>query len=580
MRNNTRMRISISILLIASSALIACTEKPQQDPVDLVMLNGGIYTVDKDRSWAEAAAIVDGVIVAVGSNDDIQSYVGTDTEVIDLSGRMAMPGIHDSHVHPLEGGYEQVYCNLWGENGTDAIISKLQACEKNHEGEWFNAVGLDLGSFGLSGPDKSILDGLSQDKYIFVDGSDGHAALVNDKILELVGIDENSVAPEDGVIERREGSKEPNGTLRESSRDLVDKIRPKRDLDTSLRAMRGAMQQMNSFGITSAYDVWVGEHEMQIYKTLDDEGQLSMRVLGAIIDEGIYEKAVGEDFERLLRDRGVYETDHIRFNSIKIMVDGVFEGETGAVLEPYLTTGNRGPLYRELDDMSARVKRYYDMVMQLHFHAMGDRAVREAMDAIEYARENGDEALKRSRHTISHLGLVDASDHPRFAELNIGASVTMVWASTDEWTHNLEIPALGIERVNELYPIRSIKAAGGTILGGSDWNYGDLDPLLSIETAITRDDPWGPVSESEYEIFGDEKVSLATMIDAYTINGAWQIHAEDVSGSIEAGKRADIAIYDRNLFEIDVYEISEAKVDLTIFDGRVVYRRLDIQRQQ
>ncbi len=580
MRNNTRMRISISILLIASAALIACTEKPQQDPADLVMLNGGIYTVDKNRSWAEAAAIVDGVIVAVGSNDDIQPYVGTDTEVIDLDGRMAMPGIHDSHVHPLEGGYEQVYCNLWGENGTDAIISKLQACEKNHEGEWFNAVGLDLGSFGLSGPDKSILDGLSQDKYIFVDGSDGHAALVNDKILELVGIDENSVAPEDGVIERREGSKEPNGTLRESSRDLVDKIRPKRDLDTSLRAMRGAVQRMNSFGITSAYDVWVGEHEMQIYKTLDDEGQLSMRVLGAIIDEGIYEKAVGENFERLLRDRGVYETDHIRFNSIKIMVDGVFEGETGAVLEPYLTTDNRGPLYRELDDMSARVKRYYDMGMQLHFHAMGDRAVREAMDAIEYARENGDETLKHSRHTISHLGLVDASDHPRFAELNIGASVTMVWASTDEWTHNLEIPALGIERVNELYPIRSIKAAGGTILGGSDWNYGDLDPLLSIETAITRDDPWGPVSESEYEIFGDEKVSLATMIDAYTINGAWQIHAEDVSGSIEAGKRADIAIYDRNLFEIDVYEISEAKVDLTIFDGRVVYRRLDLQRQQ
>ena len=573
MSNNTRMRLSVSILLITSSVLAACAKQPQQDPADLVMLNGGIYTVDAERSWAEAAAIVDGMIVAVGTNDEIEPYVGNSTEVIDLDGRMAMPGIHDSHVHPLEGGYEQVYCNLWYDYGVDAIIAKLQACEKNHEGEWFEAVGLDLGSFGLTGPDKSILDGLSQDRYIFVDGADGHAALVNDKVLELIGIDEDSVEPFDGVIERREGSREPNGTLRESSRDLVDKIRPRRNFDISLAAMQGAIALMNSHGITSAYDVWVGEHEMQVYKTLADADELTMRVRGAIIDEGVYEKHVGEDLERVLRDRGDYESDNVNYNSIKIMVDGVFEGETGAILEPYLTTKITGPLYRAPEDFNKRVKRYYDMGMLVHFHTMGDRAVRTAMDAIEYARDSGDEALLDGRHTISHLGLVDPADIPRFAELNIGASVTMVWAYTSEWTHGLEIPALGIERTSQLYPIRSIQAANGVILGGSDWNYGDLDPLLSIETAITRDDPWGPISAGEYEILGTEMVSLATMIDAYTINGAWQIHAEDVSGSIEVGKRADIAIYDRNLFEIDVYEISEALVDLTIFDGRVVYRR-------
>jgi predicted amidohydrolase YtcJ len=567
------MRLSISILLITASVLAACAKQPQQDAADLVMINGGIYTVDTGRTWAEAAAIDNGLIVAVGTNAEIRTYVGDDTEVIDLDGRMAMPGIHDSHVHPLEGGYEQVYCNLWYDYGVDAIIAKLQACEKNHEGEWFEAVGLDLGSFGLTGPDKSILDSLSQDKYIFVDGADGHAALVNDKVLALIGIDENSVEPFDGVIERREGSREPNGTLRESVRDLVDKIRPRRDFDISLAAMQGAIALMNSHGITSAYDVWVGEHEMQIYKALADAGGLSMRVRGAIIDEGVFEKMVGEDFERVLRDRGDYESDNINFNSVKVMVDGVFEGETGALLEPYLTTKNNGPLYREPEDFNQRVKRYYDMGMLVQFHAMGDRAVRTAMDAIEYARNSGDEALLDGRHTISHLGLVDPADIPRFAELNIGASVTMVWAYTSEWTHGLEIPALGIERTSELYPIYSIQAANGVVLGGSDWNYGDLDPLLSIETAITRDDPWGPISESEYGILGDEMVSLATMIDAYTINGAWQIHAEDVSGSIEAGKRADIAVYDSNLFEIDVYEISEALVDLTIFDGRVVYRR-------
>ena len=539
----------------------------------MVFLNGGIYTVDSQRSWAQAAAIDNGVIVAVGTNDEIDAYVGNDTEIVDLNGRMAMPGIHDSHVHPLEGGYEQVYCNLWAKASVEEVIGALQACEGSQQGEWFNAVGLDLGIFGLIGPDKSILDGIAEDKYIFVDAEDGHAALVNDKVLELIGINAASLEPEDGIIERREGSREPNGTLRESSRDLADKQRPQRDHATSVWAMQGAVKLMNSHGITSAYDVWIGEHEMQVYNVLDDAGELSLRVLGGIIDEGVFEKHTGQDLERVLRDRVNYESDNISYNSIKIMVDGVFEGETGATLEPYHSVDHAGPQFMTPDQLNARVLHYYDRGMLIHFHAIGDRAVREALDAIEYARENGDAAYKNSRHTISHLGLVHPNDRPMFAELNTGASVTMVWAYNDKWTQNLEIPALGLERVSNMYPIRSIQAAGGVILGGSDWNYGDLDPLQSIETAITRDDPRGPIRDSEYDILGDEHVDLATMIDAYTINGAWQIHAEDISGSIETGKRADMVVYDRNLFEIDVYEISEAIVELTIFDGRVVYRR-------
>ncbi|MDE0987968.1 MAG: amidohydrolase [Pseudomonadales bacterium] len=579
MGNNTRMRLSISILLITSSVLAACAKQPEQDPADLVLLKGGIYTVDSQRSWAQAAAIDDGVIVAVGTNEEIGAYIGNDTEVIDLEGRMAMPGIHDSHVHPLEGGYEQVYCNLWALQSVDEIVGALQACEGSQKGAWFNAVGLDLGVFGLIGPDKSILDGIAEDKYIFVDAEDGHAALVNDKVLELIGINAESLEPEDGIIERREGSREPNGTLRESSRDLADKQRPKRDHATSVWAMQGAVKLMNSHGITSAYDVWVGEHEMQVYKALDDAGELSLRVLGGIIDEGVFEKHTGEDFQRVLRDRVNYESDNISYNSIKIMVDGVFEGETGATLEPYHSVDHAGPQFMTPDQLNARVMHYYNKGMLIHFHAIGDRAVREALDAIEYARENGDEAYENFRHTISHLGLVHPNDRPRFAELNTGASVTMVWAYNDKWTQNLEIPSLGLERVSNMYPIRSIQAAGGVILGGSDWNYGELDPLRAIETAITRDDPQGPTQDSEYDILGNEHVDLATMIDAYTINGAWQIHAEDVAGSIEAGKRADIAIYDRNLFEIDAYEISEARVDFTIFDGRIVYRRQGLQGQ-
>ena len=573
MRNNTRVRLLISTLLTAVLLLAACGQATLDDPADIVLLNGGIYTVDAERSWADAAAIRDGKIIAVGTNASIQPLIGDATEVFDLQGRMAMPGIHDSHVHPLEGGYEQVHCNVWDADNVDLLIGALMACDRKHEGEWFNAVGLDLGIFGLIGPDKSLLEGIATDKYVFVDAADGHAALVNDKVLDLIGYDANTPDPARGVIERREGSREPNGTIRETARDSVDKLRPPRSLDVSIAAMRDAVKLMNSFGITSVYDVWTGEHEMQVYQALDNAGELTVRVLGGIIDEGVFEKHTGEDFARVLRDRGNYESEYISYNSVKFMVDGVFEGETGAVLQPYNSVDHHGVLNYAPAELRERVARFYDSGMQLHFHTIGDRAVREALDALEYARDRGSEEHKTIRHTLSHLGLISPEDMPRFAELNTGASFTMVWGYTSEWTTNLEIPAIGRERVARRYPIRSVHEAGAIVLGGSDWNYGELDPLLSIETGITRDDPFGPSSPTDFEVFGDEMVDLETMIDAYTINGAWQTHSEHVSGSIEPGKRADLVVFDRNLFAIDASEISEAVVELTIFDGRIVYRR-------
>ena len=540
-----------------------------------MLLNGGIYTVDAARSWAEAAAIDDGMIVAVGSNDYVKAFIGENTEVVDLDGRMAMPGIHDSHTHPLEGGYEQVYCDVTEAGSVDQIVGTLSACAEQFESEWLNALGLNWSLFDVNGPDKSLLEGIADDRFIFVDGVDGHSALVNDKVLRLVGFDENSEDPKNGVIERREGSREPNGTVREAARDMIAKLRPPRDLKTSAFAMRNAMQRMNAHGITSVYDVWIGEHEMQVYQALEQSGDLTVRVLGAVIDEGVFGKHTGDDLARVLRERGNYESGLISYNSVKFMVDGVVEGETAAMLQPYDNADHRGTLNHSSEDLQERVRRFYDAGMQLHFHTMGDGATRAALDALEYARNNGSDEHLALRHTLSHLGLIDPADMPRFAELNTGASFTLAWASTDEWTYKLEVPVLGEDRVAHLYPIRSVAEAGGMVLGGSDWNYGDLSPLISIEVGMTRDDPYGPESSGEFEPLGEEMIDLTTLIDAYTINGAWQIHAEDIAGSIEVGKRADVVVYDRNLFEIGPYEISEAQVELTVFDGRVVYRRSD-----
>ena len=550
---------------------MACDRSTPQEPADIVLLGGGIYTVDADRSWAEAVAVRDGRIVAVGADDDVAPFVGAATRVVKLQGRMAMPGIHDSHIHPLEGAYQKVHCDVSSGTSVEEVRSLLEACSATHSGEWFNAHGLDLGLFPVIGPDKSLLDDLAPDSYIFVDGADGHAALVNDRALALAGIDADTEAPPGGVIERRAGTSEPNGTVRESARDLVDKLRPPRSLFASSEAMRETIDLLNSHGITSVVDMWAGEHEWQVYQTLEWAGELTLRVSNALIDEGVFEKHAGAEFERVLAMRGDYESELVTNNAIKIMVDGVFEGETGAVLEPYVgTVDYLGELNHGTEELQQRVQRYYDMGLQLHFHTMGDRAARVALDALEAARANGPDESRQLRHSLSHLGLIAEEDMPRFAKLNAAASFTPVWGYSDEWTTNLEIPTLGRERVARLYPLRSVAAAGAVVVGSSDWTYGDLDPLLSIETGVTRSDPYGP---SDLEQFTAEAVELGQMIDAYTINGAWLVHKDDELGSIEVGKRADIVIYDRNLFGIEPAEISDATVELTIFDGRVVYDR-------
>jgi predicted amidohydrolase YtcJ len=574
MRKNSFESLKISILpsvafISATLFLSGCGKEASQDSADIVLINGGIYTVDAIHSWKEAAAIRDGFIIAIVTNNQIEKYIDPATKLIDLSGRMAMPGMHDSHIHPLEGAYEQVYCNLWDADSVEAVISTLQNCGWDNDSEWFQAVGLSLDLFGIDGPDKSMLEGIAPGKYIFIDGSDGHAALVNDKALGLAEYDANTPNPVGGVIERRE-SGELSGTVRETARDAVDKHRPPRNLDVSIAAMRDAVKLMHSFGITSVYDAWVGEHEMQTYAALSKEGELNLRVLGGVIDEGVFEKHSGEDFERVVREREKYESENVSFNSIKIMVDGVIEGETGALLKPYTNVDHDGVLNHSPEELRQRVSRFYSLGMQLHFHTIGDGAVRAALDAIQFARAQGDDSRLNNRHTLSHLSLIDPEDIPRFGKLNTGASFTMVWGYPNEWTTKLEVPVLGRERVSQMYPIRSVHEAGGIVLGGSDWNYGELNPLLSIETGITRSNPFAP---SNFKVISDEFVSLSTMIDAYTINGAWQMQSEDISGSIEVGKRADISIFDHNLFEIEISNISETVVDLTIFDGRIVFDR-------
>ena len=560
------------MLLVATTALAACQSNAVDEPADIILINGGIYTVDAEYSWAEAAAIRDGEIIAVGSNKDILKFQAATTETIDIDGGIALPGFNDTHTHPLEGGYSLQQCMLTDEQqDSAAVFARIRDCTENTDREWVMATGLDLAMFEQNGPDKALLDEISTKHFFFIIAADGHSVLVNDRVLDLAGIDGDTPDPEYGVIERREGSNEPNGTLRESAYDLVDALRPERTLDESIIAMRTAVKAMNAVGITSASDVWAGEHELQVWKALDDAEELTLRVMNSIIDEGVFEKHSGDDFERVLESRAMYSSDLINNDGIKIMVDGVLEGESASLVHPYVDLGHRGTLNHTQEDLFERVARYDAMGLQIHMHTMGDGAARAGLDAIEFARQqNADNpASQDTRHVLSHLALISQDDAPRFAELNTSANFTAAWAYPDEWVIELNVPVIGQDRVDSMYPIQSIHRSGGNVVGGSDWIYGPLDPLVSIEVAVTRKSP-----DLETDLVGNigDAVDLRTAIEMYTTKAAWLLHQENRIGSIEIGKRADLVVLDRNLFEIPVSEISDAEVLVTVFDGDIVYR--------
>ena len=564
----------VALTLITVIFLSACKQETTQavDVVvaqpfaDTVLINGGIYTVDEERSWVEAAAVIDGSIVAVGSNGDIGAMIGPGTNVIDLTGSMALPGFHDAHVHPTMGGYALMGCMLEEESTIDAIIQKVTSCVTDGEDGWLQGHAFDLGLFGQDGPDKSLLDAIETERPIILWASDGHNAWANSRALELAGITAETEDPPLGVIERNEFG-EPSGTLRETAQEIVRAVMPAPTNESNIMALRKGIEYLNSFGITSFIDAWVGEEDYQSYHAIDEAGDLTARVVTSLTFGSGFAKHDGDDFERVLAGRGAYHSERLNNDSIKFFLDGVLEGETAALLEPYVGKhGHRGDLILSPEELESAVSRFDQMGLQVHMHAIGDRAVRAGLDAIEAAKKaNGPQD---NRHHISHLQMIHVDDIERFGKLNTSANFQALWAEPDDWIMELNLPVLGEERVQGMFPIASVERAGGRIVGGSDWNVSSADPLAAIETAVRRQNAY---MESGPVLNANERTSLATMIDAYTINAAWLMHHEDRTGSIEVGKRADITVLDRQLFEIPAIEISDAKVLLTMLDGEVVY---------
>jgi predicted amidohydrolase YtcJ len=561
-----------------------------QRTADTAIFGAAVSTVDPRRAVTEdlAVAVLGGEIIAVGSSEEVRAWCGPSTEVIDGTGRLVLPGIVDAHVHPPMAGIEMVRCDLTGFGTRAEYISAVGAYGHLHpELEWIRGGGWAMAAFPNGLPAAEDLDVVMGNRPVYLPNRDHHSAWVSSRALELAGITAATPDPVDGRIERDEGGR-PTGALHEGAMTLVERILPRLSVADYVEGLLAAQAYLHSLGITSWQDAWVplhgdGKHAFDAYLDLASSGRLTARVVAALW----WERARGsEQVEGLLEARAqaaAVGSDRLRASSVKIMQDGVCETFTAAMLTPYLDvhgheTGNCGLSFVEPEALKAHVTRLDAEGFQVHVHALGDRAVREALDAFEAARA-ANHSTDLHRHHIAHLQVVHPDDLGRFAPLGVTANFQPLWACEDDQMVELTIPYLGPERAAQQYPIGSLLRRGVPLAFGSDWPVSTPNPLAELHVAVNRTPPplggsaSGRAGAAARSWLPDERISLEAGVAAFTRGSAYVNQLEDVCGSIEVGKGADLVLIDRNVFEVDADDggIAGGEVLLTMVGGETVH---------
>lgn len=558
----------LALGLGGGTALAAATPSGPPAPADLVLRNARIYTVDAARSWAEALALRGERIVYVGTAAGAAAFVAPATRVVDLGGKLLLPGFHDRHVHPISGGVELLQCDLNGSKDKAEVLARVRSCAAAlGDRPWLQGGGWDLPLFPDGIADRRELDAILPDRPAILHSADGHSAWVNSRALELAGITATTPDPPRGRIER-DATGAPIGTLREAAAGLLDPFLPEETAAERLAGLRLAVARAHGFGIVAVTEANGAPGFLDTYDELDRAGELGLRV---VVSQSLTASAGTAGIPALVRARAAAHAPHVRATAVKLFADGVIEGGTAALLEPYVGRDGSGIPNWTAEKLREAIVALDRERFQIHVHAIGDRAIRDTLDALAAARAA--HGNRDARPLLAHIQLFHPRDIPRFRELGAVALFQPLWAWFDPYIRDLTEPYLGPERSRWLYPLRSMAATGAALAAGSDWSVSSMNPLEAIEVALTRcdaalascDKPWLP----------DERVDLATMLAAYTIGGAYAAFEERDSGSLEAGKLADFIVLDRDLFAIPPGEISDARVLLTVFEGRPVFGTID-----
>ncbi|MDH6142801.1 putative amidohydrolase YtcJ [Kitasatospora sp. GP30] len=538
---------------------------------DLVFTHGPVHTGDGARTRASSLAVTGERITAVG-HDEVRELIGPKTQVIDLRGKLLLAGFQDSHIHAVYGGVELAQCDLTGTTGVDEYLRRIREFADDHpERPWITGGGWSMESFDGGLPTRQLLDSVVPDRPVYLLNRDHHGAWANTRALELAGLTRQSPDPADGRIER-EPDGTPSGVLQEGATGLVARLVPPTSAAERLAGLLRAQALLHSLGITGWQDALLGEFNGQpdpsdAYFAAARDGSLTARVNGALWwdrDRG------AEQIPELADRRAALRNGRFRADSVKIMQDGIAENFTAAMSSPYLdacgcATANSGLSFVDPVALRSHVTALDELDFQVHFHALGDRAVREALDAVEAARAaNGRRA---TRHHLAHLQVVHPDDVPRFARLGAIANIQPLWAAHEPQMDELTIPFLGPERAAWQYPFGSLLRAGATLAAGSDWPVSSPDPIAGLHVAVNRTEP----GATDGRVFlPEQRLDLASAVAAYTAGSA-HVNGLDDTGSLRVGQLADLVVLDRDLFAAPAEEICAARVLRTYVGGALVY---------
>lgn len=559
-----------------------------REAADLVLIGGPCYTADAARSWTSGIAVRAGVITALGEQA-ARDAIGPRTRVVDLAGKLALPGFIDAHVHPVFGGAERLRCDLTGSRDAREAVARVAAyAAANPQVPWIVGGGWSMDQFPGGAPSRALLDAIVSDRPVFLLNRDHHDAWANSLALRVAGVDRDTPDPVGGRIAREPGG-EPAGALHEEAANLVGRHAPRLSEDDYLHALLEGQRYLHSFGVTGWQDAIVGgylgyDDILPAYLRAAREGLLIGHVTGALwwdrnrgleqIADLVERRAAAADV--LTADSAAAGLGGFTAGTVKIMQDGICENLTAAMLEPYLDgaghpTGNHGHSYLDAALLAEAVTGLDALGFQVHVHAIGDRGVREALDAFEAARAaNGPTG---NRHHIAHIQVVDLRDIPRFRELDVTANMQALWAAEDEQMRALNEPVLGARRYVRQYPFEALRRSGAILAAGSDWPVSTPDPLQAVHVAVNRTLPGAVAGTAPF--LPDQALALGDALAAYTIGSAWVCRAETRTGSLEIGKRADLAVLDRDVFGAAAQRIGEASVVLTVAAGAVVHDAYD-----
>ncbi|MFI6078970.1 amidohydrolase [Actinoplanes sp. NPDC051343] len=531
--------------------------------------SGPVFTAG--RTTGAQVAVRDGRVVAVGP--DLAGLAGPATERIDLAGRLLIPGFQDAHIHAVMAGVELGQCDLTGTVDRDEYRRRIRAYADAHpEAEWITGGGWSMESFENGVPDRRILDELVPDRPVYLMNRDHHAGWANSRALEWAGITAETSDPADGRIDR-DARGEPVGGLQEGAMSLVAAVVPPITAAVRLSGLMRAQELLHSLGITAWQDAMLcatnGYADVSdAYLEMARTGALTATVVGALWwdrDRG------AEQIPELVAKRDAMTIGRLRCDSVKLMLDGIAENFTAAMTAPYRdscghATGNAGLSFIDPDRLPEYVAALDRLGFQPHFHALGDRAVRDGLNAVERARrENG---VRDTRPHLAHLQVVHPDDVPRFAALGAVANIQALWATHEPQMDDLTLPFLDPELGRRQYPFGDLHRAGARLAAGSDWPVSSPDPIQGMHVAVNRvlrgtgREPFLP----------EQRLSLEVALEAYTAGSAFVNHLDD-TGCIEPGFRADLAVLDRDPFAGPPEEIGEARVDMTLVDGKAVFTR-------